>query len=76
MTSPPRVSRLDSLAHIRAELGRVYRTARRNEGHRLDSKAGLRLAMMLAQIRTAVEVEELEARLTALERRTESDVSR
>jgi len=73
LSTGPRVSRLDTLANIRAELSRVYRASRRAEGHCPDSKAGLRLAMMLSQLRTLVEVASLEARIEELERRGDDD---
>jgi len=64
-----RVSRLDTLAHVRAELGRLYREARQRAGRYPDSLTAARLASILGQVRTAIEVEELEQRVAALERR-------
>lgn len=67
-----RVGRLDSLAGIRAELGRVYREARRGE---LPTDHATRLASVLDMIRRVLEVEVLEKRLTLLEERVESPVA-
>lgn len=65
-----RVSRLDTLAHLRAELGRLYREARRREGRDPDAQTALRLANILGAIRQSIEVEELERRIAELEAQT------
>ena len=59
-----RIGRLDTVGSVVVELGRVYRKARRGE---LDVGDATRLAMILREIRCALEVSELEQRLLALE---------
>ena len=60
----PRVGRLDSIGAVITEMGKVYRAARRSN---LDTIDGARLMAMLTQIRSALELGELEQRLAALE---------
>ena len=62
----PRIGRLDSVGGVVTELGRIYRQARKGE---LDVGDGTRLAMILREIRCALEVSDFEARLLAVERR-------
>lgn len=60
----PRIGKLNSIGDCRAELGRVYRCARRGE---LDSLDGLRLARILFMLINAIEGDEFESRIFALE---------
>ena len=60
----PRIGRLDTVGGVVTELARVYRLARRGE---LDVGDATRLAMILREIRCALEVSEFEARLLAVE---------
>jgi hypothetical protein len=60
----PRIGRLDTLAGIRKELGRVYREARRGELH---ASTATRLAYILETLRKGIELEVIEQRLRALE---------
>jgi hypothetical protein len=62
-----RVARLDDLRRVRAEISRLYREARRREGRYPDAITAMRLANVLGHVRTAIEVDELRARLDALE---------
>ncbi len=62
----PRISHLDTVGGVVTELGRVYRQARRGE---LDVGDATRLAMVLREIRCALEVSDFENRLTAVEER-------
>jgi hypothetical protein len=73
---PPgvRVSRLDTLAHVRREAGRIYRQARRFEGRDIDALTALRLSMILGTVRQSIEMEELERRVQALEKRESMSV--
>lgn len=69
MTAKPekpkaRIGRIDSVGGVVKELGRVYRQARRGE---IDVGDGTRLAMILREIRCALEIGELERRLQILE---------
>jgi hypothetical protein len=70
LPAPPvssiRIGRLDTLRGVRAELGRVYREARRGE---LATEQATRLASVLDMIRRALVEEVLEQRLTQLEER-------
>ncbi len=61
-----RIGRLDTVGGVVTELGRIYRQARKGE---LDVGDGTRLAMILREIRCALEVSDFEARLLAVERR-------
>ncbi len=61
-----RIGRLDSVGGVVTELGRIYRQARRGD---LDVGDATRLAMILREIRGAVEVGDMEARLLAVEAR-------
>jgi len=68
-TPPPkkvRVGRLDTLAGVRAELGRVYRESRRGEMH---PNIGTKLAFILQALQKSIELEVIEQRLKALEER-------
>ena len=67
--APVRVPRLDDASHIRAELARLYREARRRHGRYPDAMTAQRLANVLAAVRQALEIEELARRLAALETR-------
>lgn len=67
-----RVSRLDSIVTVRAELGRVYREARRREGRYPNAQTGLRLANILGAISKSIELEDLSRRLEILEMRNAS----
>ena len=59
-----RIGRLDSVGGVVTELGRIYRQARKGE---LDVGDATRLAMILREIRCALEVSDFEARLLAVE---------
>ena len=61
-----RIGPLDSVGGVVSELGRIYREARRGQ---LDVGDATRLAMILREVRQALEVSEFEARLQAVERR-------
>lgn len=61
-----RIGRLNTVGGVVAELGRVYRQARRAE---LDLGDATRLAMILREIRCALEATEIERRIEALEAR-------
>jgi hypothetical protein len=68
--APVRVGRLQDLRTVRAELGRLYREARRREGRYPDALTAQRLANVLGSLRTAIELEDLEKRLCKLEEKT------
>ena len=59
-----RIGPLDTVGGVVTELGRVYREARRGQ---LDVGDATRLAMVLREIRCALEVSEFERRILALE---------
>jgi hypothetical protein len=59
---------LDTLRHVRAEQARLYREARKNEGRNPDALTALRLSMILGSLRQVIELEDLERRVTALEK--------
>lgn len=61
---PLRVARLRTVGEVVAELGRIYRAARRGE---ISPADGCRLTMMLREIRAALESADLERRVEALE---------
>ncbi len=63
---PPRVGRLDTVGGVVAELGKIYRAARRGD---IDTQDVTRLAYVLSQIRAAIESSEIERRLDELERK-------
>ena len=56
--------KLDSLRHLRDELGRVYREARAGK---IATQDATRLAFMLGQLRELVMAMEIEGRIAALE---------
>ena len=62
----PRIGRLDNVGGVITEMSRVYRLAARDE---LDDKKAARLVGMLAEIRRALELGEMERRIAALEER-------
>jgi hypothetical protein len=62
-----RVSRLNTLKHVRAELARLYREARKREGRYPDALTATRLATILGAVGTSIEVAELERRIRELE---------
>lgn len=64
-----RVSRLDTLKACRAELGKLYREARKRSGRYPDALTAKRLADVLAGVRNAIEMEDFEHRLQELEER-------
>lgn len=72
-TLPPkgetRVGKLDSIRDVRAELGRLYRTARRNCGEDISPTDASKLAHILSTIGRQLEASELEDRIAALEER-------
>ena len=59
-----RIARLNTVGGVVGELGKIYREARRGQ---LDVGDATRLAMILREIRCALEVSEFEARLQAVE---------
>ncbi len=65
-----RIGPLDTIGHVVVELGRVYRQARRGD---MDTADATRLAMILREIRTALEAGDIERRLDALEGPNETD---
>lgn len=64
--APVRVSRLDTLVHLRAELGRLYREARRREGKHPDATTALKLAQILSVMHKTVEIEQLQKEIDAI----------
>jgi hypothetical protein len=66
-----RVSRLDDLRHVRAEIGRLYREARQREGRYPDALTAQRLANVLGAVRGAIELEAVVQRINQLERLAE-----
>jgi hypothetical protein len=74
LRAPYKVGRLDSLAAVRSELGRLYRHA---WARKMDISEATRFAYVLSQIRTALEAEvteRLEARLMSVEERLRSRI--
>jgi hypothetical protein len=69
MTTAPiaRIARLDTAAGLCRELGRLYCVARRNAGGKISPSDALRLSGILNSIRSALELETIEARLRVLE---------
>ncbi len=59
-----RIGRLDSVGGVVTELGRIYRQARKGE---LDVGDATRLAMILREIRSALEAGDIERRIQELE---------
>ncbi len=59
-----RIGRLDTVGGVVTELGRIYRQARRGE---LDVGDATRLAMILREIRSALEAGDIERRIQELE---------
>ena len=59
-----RIGRLDTVGGVVTELGRIYRQARRGE---LDVGDATRLAMILREIRCALEASDIERRIADLE---------
>jgi hypothetical protein len=70
-----RVSRLDTLRHVRAEAGRLYREARRREGRNPDALTAQRLATILGAVQKSIEIQDIAERLEALEQRVSTDQS-
>ena len=64
--SPVRVSRLDTLVHLRAEHGRLYREARRREGKHPDATTALKLSQILNGMQKTVEIEQLQKEVDAI----------
>ena len=59
-----RIGPLDTVGGVVRELGRIYREARRGE---LEVGDATRLAMVLREIRCALEASDIEKRIEALE---------
>ncbi len=59
-----RIGPLNTVGGVVTELGKIYREARRGQ---LDVGDATRLAMVLREIRQALEVSEFEARLLVVE---------
>ncbi|MDA0652758.1 MAG: hypothetical protein O3C49_05710 [Proteobacteria bacterium] len=66
-----RIGNLDRLSGVLAEMGKLYRCARREEIDTLDAS---RLVSMLAEMRRVLEVADIEPRLRALEASASGDV--
>ncbi len=66
MKTKIRIGPLNTVGGVVTELGKVYRQARRGE---VDVGDATRLAMILREIRCALEVGDMEARLLAVEAR-------
>ena len=66
--TPVRVGRLESARDVRRELARLYRRSLRGE---LPAADASKLGSVLNHILTSVRVDELEARLVALEQAAE-----
>ena len=62
-----RVSRLDTLRHVRREASRLYREARKRSGRYPDATTAYRLSQILAGVARAIELEDVVRRLEALE---------
>lgn len=62
--SKVRIGPLDTVGHTATELARVYRHMRRGE---IEGPEGERFARVLTMLRGALEVTEIEQRITALE---------
>jgi hypothetical protein len=74
LRAPYKVGRLDSLAAVRSELGRLYRHA---WARKMDINEATRFAYILKELRCAIEAEvteRLEARLMTVEERLRSRV--
>lgn len=63
-TRGPRVGRLSTASDVIREMGKVYRETRRGQ---LRGEDGARLVWMLGQLRAAIEVSDIEARIEHLE---------
>lgn len=66
---PVRVGKLDTLADLRKELGRLYRVARQKEGRDVDAATAWKLAQVLNAIGRLLVDGELEKRIFDLEQR-------
>jgi hypothetical protein len=62
-----RVARLETLSSVRGELARLYRECRARAGRYPTPLEGQRLASILGDVRGLIELQEIQARLTALE---------
>lgn len=62
-----RIGRLDTLASVRRELGRLYRVARKNAGGNVDAATAAKLGYLLNCIGRSLEASEIVRRLEALE---------
>jgi hypothetical protein len=74
LNAPSKVGKLDTLAQVRLELGRLYRRA---WAKKIDVGEATKFAYILSQIRTAIEAEvteRLEARLMTVEERLQSRI--
>ena len=60
----PRISPLNTVIGVSREMGKVYREARRGE---LDVGDAMKLTMILREIRCALEADDFERRLAAVE---------
>ena len=63
-TPTPRIAALNKMSGIMAEMGKVYREARRGE---LDIEKATKFTYMLREMRVALESTEIEKRMDALE---------
>jgi len=66
----PRVGRLDRMADLRLELGRLYRSCRRGDVPPDQARA---LTAILRELRELIELTEIEARLDQLDRDPRED---
>lgn len=67
--SPVRVGKLDTLAAVRTEIARLYRGARRAAGADPDAQTAGRLGYLLNILGRSLESQELERRISELEKR-------
>ena len=63
-----RVGRLNTIGHVASELGKIYRSARKGD---LDCLDAVRLAGVLRELRSTIELGDIERRLAALEAQDE-----
>jgi hypothetical protein len=68
-TKPPRVGRLDTIAGVVRELGKLYRAARTGI---IETSDASRLASVLAVLRASLQDMAIEAQLAALEDRMQA----
>jgi hypothetical protein len=72
-TRQVRVGRLTTVADIRVEVGKLYKSARRNAGRSIDAATALRLAQILNISRACLMDHELTVRVKAALQKLEAD---